>query len=289
MLALKTSSDNKVDKPLLRNLMVGYFATPPDKRPEVLRILAEVLDFSSEERARTGLLAHEGGGSWLSSLAHFLAPPASNVRVTSRVDVLDHTSLSQAFIRFLEDESNPQPHPPRLPAVEMAEDTERKKKRRESEMILPIASIAAEQRAAAEHQRANLNSSPLLAAASTSPGPSPTSPHTSGLPTITTPLSGSSMPLSGASLSLSGGSLSLSGSPSLPLSGSPTLPLSGASLPLSGASLPLSGSPQGEDEVSRGLLPSPVDLLKGSSSGASNRFLSNLLKDSLEGEVDHSN
>lgn len=251
MMALKSSSDNKVDKPLLRNLMVGYFATPPDKRPEVLRILAEVLDFSSEERARTGLLSHEGGGSWLTSLAHFLAPPASNVRVTSRVDVLDHTSLSQAFIRFLEDESNPRPRPPRLPAVEMAEDTERKKKRkdkRENEMILPIAALSAEQNATTDQQRANLNSSPLLAAASTSSAPSPSSPATGGLPTITTPLAGTSPP-----------------------------------------------NPQGE-EASKGLLnPVEIQAHKGSSlpvtspSGASNRFLSNLLKDSHEADVNHNN
>lgn len=63
----------------------------------------------------------------MSTIADFLAPPASNVRVTSKVDVLDHASLSQAFVRFLEEESQPKPTA-RLPAVKMAEETEQRAK-----------------------------------------------------------------------------------------------------------------------------------------------------------------
>ena len=117
-----------------------------------------MLEFSLEERQRAGLDGPSSG--WLSSIANFLAPPAANVQVTSRVDVLDHTvggiegllsglldfifvprtmtlttsrpplttslsapqSLSQAFIRFLEDESGPRAAPARLPALEMAHE-----------------------------------------------------------------------------------------------------------------------------------------------------------------------
>lgn len=114
--------------------------------------------------------------------------------------------------------------------------------------ILPIAALSAEQNATTDQQRANLNSSPLLAAASTSSAPSPSSPATGGLPTITTPLAGTSPP-----------------------------------------------NPQGE-EASKGLLnPVEIQAHKGSSlpvtspSGASNRFLSNLLKDSHEADVNHNN
>ncbi|RXG70218.1 Thyroid receptor-interacting protein 11, partial [Armadillidium vulgare] len=120
---LQTTSDSKVDKHLLRNLFVGYFATPTDKQREVLRIVAEVLDFSPEERSRTGI--DQQPGSWLTSIANFLAPPPSNIRVSSKVDLLDHSSLSQAFIRFLEEESSPKTHA-KLPAVQMAEEANQK-------------------------------------------------------------------------------------------------------------------------------------------------------------------
>ncbi|KAF4530119.1 hypothetical protein B566_EDAN001376 [Ephemera danica] len=64
------SMEGKVDKYLIKNLIVGYFMTAPNNRQEALRIVATVLDFSREERAR---------------------------------------SLAEAFIRFLENESRPVP------------------------------------------------------------------------------------------------------------------------------------------------------------------------------------
>jgi hypothetical protein len=36
-------------------MIVGYFSTPPDKRREVLRVIATVLDFNREDRQKTGL------------------------------------------------------------------------------------------------------------------------------------------------------------------------------------------------------------------------------------------
>ena len=74
---------------LIRNLVVGYFATPSDKRREVLHVIATVLDMSSEERMRTGLDIQ--GTSWMESITNFLAPPATNVIVSNKVDVLDHS------------------------------------------------------------------------------------------------------------------------------------------------------------------------------------------------------
>lgn len=33
----------------MKNLVLGYFSTPDDKKPEVMRLLAGVLDFNQEE------------------------------------------------------------------------------------------------------------------------------------------------------------------------------------------------------------------------------------------------
>lgn len=195
VVALKTSSEVKVDKTLLRNLLVGYFATPSDKRIEVLNVISTVLDFSGEERARAGL--DKAGQSWLGSIADFLAPPASNIQVTSKVDilskvdVLDHSSLSQAFIKFLEDESSPTPKA-RLPAVQMAQQTTEKAEKKAQakaqavSKVNPFISVGElAPTAAGDVNRGSRNSSPLLDAVSSV---TPTLPTFSPLAAPTAPL-----------------------------------------------------------------------------------------------------
>nr|CAD7459574.1 unnamed protein product [Timema tahoe] len=96
------SSEGKIDRSLLKNLVLGYFVAPPNSRAEVLRVVATVLDFSQEERKRIGLDGAEGGG-WFKALLH----PGKAGQ--------DTPSLSEAFIRFLESESRPQPQLRLLP------------------------------------------------------------------------------------------------------------------------------------------------------------------------------
>ncbi|KAG7154370.1 Thyroid receptor-interacting protein 11-like [Homarus americanus] len=194
VMCLKSSSEAKVEKlnrlifPLDKKVYHSIVENsalliPPDKRQEVLRIIAEVLNFSGEERARTGLDMQ--GTSWLTSIANFLAPPASNVRVTSKVDVLDHT-----------DESNPRPQA-RLPAVLMAQQTTEKAEKKAqakaqaANKMNPFISIG--EASASANESGSRNSSPLLAAASTPPTlPTitplePTSPSPLIAPTSVTP------------------------------------------------------------------------------------------------------
>ena len=75
-------SAGKVDKCLVKNLVVGYVAADAKKRPDVLRVIATVLDFNAEDRNKSGL---EGGRGPLSRQGSA---------------ALDQ-SLAQAFVQFL--------------------------------------------------------------------------------------------------------------------------------------------------------------------------------------------
>ena len=85
-------SAGKVDKCLVKNLVVGYAAADAAKRPDVLRVIATVLDFNAEDRQRSGL---EGGGGrgWL----------RQGSTSSSSSAALDQ-SLAQAFVQFLVNE-----------------------------------------------------------------------------------------------------------------------------------------------------------------------------------------
>ena len=48
---------------------MGYFSAPQAKRVEVMRIIATVLDFTSDERNKTGLMdATSGAAGWASGI-----------------------------------------------------------------------------------------------------------------------------------------------------------------------------------------------------------------------------
>lgn len=49
LMNLINSTEGKVDKLLMRNLFVGHFHTPKNKRPEVLRLMGSILGIKKEE------------------------------------------------------------------------------------------------------------------------------------------------------------------------------------------------------------------------------------------------
>lgn len=103
------SNIGKIDKSLIKNLVVGYISSPqPDRKSQVLRIMASVLDFNQDERNKLGVDNVNSG--WLSNLLHPKSDHAQNTQ-----------SLSEAFIRFLESESRPQLHMKLLPEQSQAE------------------------------------------------------------------------------------------------------------------------------------------------------------------------
>lgn len=72
---------------------------------QILKIIGTVLDFSQQDNDKLNL-HKQHGGSWLSSILH---PQAigSNSNISQQ-------SLSEAFVRFLESESQPKQAPPNL-------------------------------------------------------------------------------------------------------------------------------------------------------------------------------
>ena len=53
-----------MDRYLVKNLVVGYAVADGGKKPEVMKVLATVLDFNQEERDKAGING-AGGQGWL--------------------------------------------------------------------------------------------------------------------------------------------------------------------------------------------------------------------------------
>ncbi|XP_054283479.1 thyroid receptor-interacting protein 11-like [Macrosteles quadrilineatus] len=112
--AASVSVEGKVDRCLVRNLVVGHLCAPPSSRAQALGVIATVLDFSPEDRQRIGL-----------------EPASKDIK-------LKQQSLSEAFVRFLESESRPQPQL-RLPVQETEGSRSRKTSFNSGELALPPA------------------------------------------------------------------------------------------------------------------------------------------------------
>ncbi|CAH1286573.1 unnamed protein product [Diabrotica balteata] len=93
-----SSTDGKVDKLLIKNLILGFVTTNNNlnrDQTQILKIIATVLDFNQQDHDKVKLNKPQQG--WLSSL---LAPNPDQNKMTEE-------SLSRAFIQFLENESKP--------------------------------------------------------------------------------------------------------------------------------------------------------------------------------------
>ncbi|XP_011876922.1 PREDICTED: thyroid receptor-interacting protein 11-like [Vollenhovia emeryi] len=92
--------EEKVDKVLVKNLLLGYLSSATSDKSSILRVFANVLDFTEPEKNKTGLNSVAAHGS------------KDCVSLKDR-----EASLSTAFVRFLESESKPKPQLPALPIV----------------------------------------------------------------------------------------------------------------------------------------------------------------------------
>lgn len=94
--------EGKVEKNLVKNLLLGYLSAPPQgpRRGEILRIIATILEFSQDEKERIDLDGSGKGLGWLRGIAGWGGQHKES-------GDLNQPSLSEAFIRFLENESRP--------------------------------------------------------------------------------------------------------------------------------------------------------------------------------------
>ncbi|XP_009874284.1 PREDICTED: thyroid receptor-interacting protein 11, partial [Apaloderma vittatum] len=121
LMNLMNSTEGKVDKLLMRNLFVGHFHTPKDKRPEVLRLMGSILGVKKEELDQ--LLSEDQRGvtrwvtGWLGGGAGSKSVPNTPLRPTHQT--IFNSSFSELFVKFLETESCPSLPPPKLSVHDM--------------------------------------------------------------------------------------------------------------------------------------------------------------------------
>ncbi|NWW22268.1 TRIPB protein, partial [Falcunculus frontatus] len=121
LMNLMNSTEGKVDKLLMRNLFVGHFHTPKNKRLEVLRLMGSILGLKKDELDQ--LLSEEQRGvtrwvtGWLGGGAGSKSVPSTPLRPTHQN--IFNSSFSELFVKFLETESRPSLPPPKLPVHDM--------------------------------------------------------------------------------------------------------------------------------------------------------------------------
>ncbi|XP_059675388.1 thyroid receptor-interacting protein 11 [Gavia stellata] len=121
LMSLMNSTEGKVDKLLMRNLFVGHFHTPKNKRPEVLRLMGSILGVKKEELDQ--LLSEDQRGvtrwvtGWLGGGAGSKSVPSTPLRPTHQN--VFNSSFSELFVKFLETESCPSLPPPKLSVHDM--------------------------------------------------------------------------------------------------------------------------------------------------------------------------
>ncbi|KAM8718505.1 hypothetical protein ACLKA7_001673 [Drosophila subpalustris] len=98
----ESSQTDKIDKSLIKSLLIGYVVSghAGDKQ-QVLRMISSVLDFNNQEAERVGL--NKPQSSWLGSILG-----GGSGSGGSSAQGSGNENLLQAFVQFLEQESQPQ-------------------------------------------------------------------------------------------------------------------------------------------------------------------------------------
>lgn len=115
-------SEDKIDRPLVKNLLLGYIHTPLDKRIEAFQVICHILGFTEDE------LKEIGGTYSGRRFGGVLDKQSISADVKTTTNTTDH-SFFELFIRFLENESNPRPPDAKLPTDVMVREMQKKQKR----------------------------------------------------------------------------------------------------------------------------------------------------------------
>ncbi|KAH8343053.1 hypothetical protein KR059_004312 [Drosophila kikkawai] len=97
----ESSQTDRIDKSLIKSLLIGYVVSghAGDKQ-QVLRMISSVLDFNAQEADKVGLNKQQS--SWLGAIL------GGSALVSSSGSSHSKDNLVQAFVQFLEQESQPQ-------------------------------------------------------------------------------------------------------------------------------------------------------------------------------------
>ncbi|XP_024947809.1 thyroid receptor-interacting protein 11 isoform X2 [Cephus cinctus] len=101
----KKSGEGKVDKALVKNLLMGYITSSTTDKSSVLRVFSTILNFNEAEKDKAGLNTSAGNSGWFGGLLSGGATAPTKDQ---------EASLSAAFVKFLETESKPKPQLPPL-------------------------------------------------------------------------------------------------------------------------------------------------------------------------------
>ncbi|XP_063684138.1 thyroid receptor-interacting protein 11-like [Bolinopsis microptera] len=95
---VRTTAEDKVERSLIKAFFTQYITAPDNRKPEVLKLMTSILNYSEEELE---VLQRSKDKKWLSSL---LAP--ASLGGAGDKDALPGQSFSELFVSFLETEAN---------------------------------------------------------------------------------------------------------------------------------------------------------------------------------------
>nr|XP_020657854.1 thyroid receptor-interacting protein 11 [Pogona vitticeps] len=121
LMNLINSTEGKVDKVLMRNLFIGHFHTPKNKRHEVLRLMGSILGIKKDELEELLSEDQKSVARWVTGWfgGSAVSKSVPNTPLRPNQQSVFNSSFSELFVKFLETESRPTLPPPKLSVHDM--------------------------------------------------------------------------------------------------------------------------------------------------------------------------